>query len=315
MARAPDTPDLAAKLGILLDRLNWSRGQLAQRVGVDKSVAQRWVGGQVQPGEASLVALTSAIAQALPGFGRAEWRLPLPAFAARYAPAPAHAPPASPLAALFPRSAAAAPTAEVAAARYGGLWLLLHASVHVADQPAVIGYLAAIAPREGCLWVEAEGSIQGTWRAAGPALPLHRLLYLMLEDRVQGDSLAFAVLTGVTAGRAMVLDGIGSSAGSSLRGPAVATRMVGIRLDDAPDPPWRAEALRRLVRHNAQGIARLLPPALAARFRLGPSDAPRAMVLAVPAAASLACDAEEIAQGLAPEAGEALAFGRMLCGL
>lgn len=314
MPRAPDIPDFAAKLGILLDRLNWSRGQVAQRVGVDKSVAQRWVGGQVQPGEASLVALTAAVAQALPEFGRADWRLPLPRFAERFAPAQA-VPALSPLAALFPRSVAAGPSPEAAATRYGGLWLLLHASVHVPDRPSVVGYLASIVPRGNALWVEAEGSLQGTWRAAGPALPLHRLLYLMLEDQVQGDSLAFAVLTGVTEGRAMVLDGIGSSAGSSLRGPAVATRMLAIRLDEAPDPPWRAEALRRLVRHNARGIAGQMPEPLAARFRLAHAEAPRAMVLAVPAEASLACDAEEIAQDLAPESATALDFARRLCGL
>jgi transcriptional regulator with XRE-family HTH domain len=313
MARAPEIAEFAAKLGLLLDRLNWSRAQLAQRAGVDKSVAQRWVGGQVQPGEASLVALTKAVAAALPDFARPDWRLPLEDFAARFAPHRSAA--AEPAAALFPRLAAAAPPIENAAARYGGFWLVLHASVQTPDQPRVVGYLAGIAPRGGTLWMEVEGSVQGTWRGAGPCFALHRLLYLALEESGQGDSMAFAVLTGVLQGRAMVLDGVGSSAASSLRGPAVATRMVALRLADEAAPAWRGEALRTLVRHNAPGLGAMLPETVAARFRHGPFAAPRAMVLAVNAEASLACDAEEIAQGLAPEGEAALAAARRICGL
>ncbi len=313
MARAPEIADFAAKLGLLLDRLNWSRAQLAQRAGVDKSVAQRWVGGQVQPGQASLVALTAAIGASLPDFTRPDWRLPLEAFATRFAPQRAAS--AEPAAALFPRVAGAAAPAPNAASRYGGFWLVLHASVQTPEQPRIVGYLAGIAPRGGTLWMEVEGSVQGTWRGAGPCFALHRLLYLTLEEAGQGDSMAFAVLTGVLQGRAMVLDGVGSSAASSLRGPAVATRMVALRLDDDPAPPWREEALRQLVRHNAKGLGPLLPASVAARFVHGPFPAPRAMVMAVSAESSLACDAEEIAQGLAPDGAAALAAGRAICGL
>jgi transcriptional regulator with XRE-family HTH domain len=313
MARAPEIGDFAAKLGLLLDRLNWSRAQLAQRAGVDKSVAQRWVGGQVQPGEASLVALTAAIAANLPDFARPDWRLPLEAFAARFAPQRAAS--AEPAAALFPRVAGAAPPIAQAASRYGGFWLVLHASVQSPEQPRIVGYLAGIAGRGGTLWMEVEGSVQGTWRGAGPCFALHRLLYLALEEAGQGDSMAFAVLTGVLQGRAMVLDGVGSSAASSLRGPAVATRMVALRLDDAAAPPWRGEALRQLVRRNAKGLGALLPEGVAARFVHGPMAAPRAMVMAVSAESSLACDAEEIAQGLAPDGAAALAAARAICGL
>jgi transcriptional regulator with XRE-family HTH domain len=310
MARASNISDFGAKLTILLDRLNWSRGQLAQRAGVDKSVAQRWVRGQVQPGEANLVSLTAAVRGHLPEFGRPDWRLPLDRFAERFGPSEA-----TPMAALFARTAAAVVPIADATARYGGFWLLLHTSVQTTDDPRIVGYLASIAPRGGMLWMEVQGSVTGTWRAAGPVFPIHRLVYLILEDGAQGDSFAFAVLHGVAEGRAMVLDGIGSSAASSLRGPASATRLIALRLDDHPDPPWRGHAMRRLVRHNAGSLARILPAALAARFSLAPVGAASAARMLVTAETSLSCDAEDVASGLAPEAAEALAAGRALCGL
>lgn len=304
MRQATEIPDFADKIGILLERLNWSRSGLAQRVGVDKSVSQRWVSGKIQPGAASLVALTTAIAEVLPGFTRADWRLPLPVFATRYArgmeaPAPA----------LLPRLAGAGADG---AARYGGLWLLVHASVQTPEQPGIVGYLASIAPRDGVLWLAAQGGLHGTWRADGPLIALHHLLYMILEDEVQGDSLAFGVLNGVTTGRAMVIDGIGSSSASSLRGPVAATRLIGLRLDDAPDPAWKAEALRRLAWENGRGLAQVLPASLVGQFVMGPTAQQRAMVLTVGMGSSLACDADAIARGLAPDAAAAIAAARAL---
>lgn len=303
-ARPPVVTDFAAKLGRLLDALNWSRAELARRAGVDKSVALRWAAGSVVPGESSLVALTTAIREVLPGFARADWRLPEAEFAARLRPPPpATATPAFP----FPRAAGAD---AASAARYGGTWLLLHASVQSRDRLAVVGHLASVAPRDGIAWMRASGSVQGTRRAEGPICPMHRLLHVVLEEA--GESMAFCVLWGSIAGKAMVLDGIASSAASSRRGPAVATRMIGLRLGDDPDPHWFGAALLRLARLNAQDLAARLPPGLAARFVQSAPLGKRPMVMAVPAEATLACDAEEIAAGLAPDGAVAIAAARRL---
>jgi transcriptional regulator with XRE-family HTH domain len=316
MRRAPEIIDFAAKLNLVLDQLNWSRAHLAQRVGVDKSVAQRWATGVITPTEASLTALTDAVRQAVPDFTRADWRLSLEGFARRLGtmpPSPRHADLGS---GLFPRATTMVGAAfEALVQRYAGSWLLLHASVQAQGAPEAIGYLASIAPRGNLLWMEVEGSLQGTWRAEGPVFPLHRLVYLMLEDKVHGDSLAFGVLTGVNDGRAMILDGVASSASSSLRGPAAATRMIGLRLGEEPNPAWREAAMRRLVRQNAAGLMARMPSRLADCFRLGPLATPQPMTLAVSAAASLACDETEVALGLAPESADALAYARDLCGV
>jgi transcriptional regulator with XRE-family HTH domain len=309
MRPSTEIQDFAEKIGVLLDCLNWSRAALAQRVGVDKSVAQRWVAGKIQPGASSLVALTAAIAEVLPGFTRADWRLPLPAFVARYARATA-APAAAGWTLL--QGLAGNKAGAAGAASYGGLWLLLHASVQAPEQPRIIGYLASIAERDGALRLAAQGGLHGTWRAEGPLIAVHHMLYMILEDEVQGDSLAFGVLNGVTTGRAMVMDGIGSSSASSLRGPVTATRLIGLRLDDAPEPAWMAEALRRLAWENARGFAHGLPPSLTGQFVMGPTERERAMVLTVGAERSLACDAEAIARGMAPDAAAAVAAVRAM---
>lgn len=315
MAKPPCIEDFTRKLALVLDRLSWSRGQLALKAGVDKSVALRWASGAVMPGEASLVALTASIREQVPDFSRADWMLPIPRFAARLDPG-GKTPPGREAAALFP-SAFAATSRHIGdfATRYGGLWLLLHASVHATERLGVVGYLAEVTTRQGMLWMEAEGGVLGTWQAGGPVFPQHRLLYVALEEGVGGDSLAFCVLWGVGAGKAMVLDGIASSAGSSLRGPAVATRMIALRLDDGIDPPWREEATRRLARLNAEGFARHLPPVITGRLQQSAPLGPRPMVMAVDARDSLACDDAEIAQGLAPGAAAAIAAARHVLGV
>lgn len=317
MQRVVSDSEFAARLTLLLDRLNWSRAQLARKAGVDKSVAQRWVAGKVVPSEANLGALTAAIQAELPGFTRAHWRIAPQEIAVQFGLAPpARDTPARPAALLFPRIAASTPeTLDMDAARYAGTWLLLHASVQPREAAAVVGYLAEIAPRDGMLWMSATGSVGGTWRAEGPVFARHRHLYLALEDVVQGDSLAFAVLDGVTQGRAMVLDGIGTSCASSLRGPVSSTRLVALRLDGGHRVPAREEVLRRLARLNGEGLAQRLPEALAACFRHPETTANRSQVLLVPAERSLACSDADLADGLAPVATTVLAAIQEVLGL
>jgi transcriptional regulator with XRE-family HTH domain len=76
--------EFTRKLGIALKALNLSRARLAQRVGVDKSVASRWASGASVPAEHNLIALTQALAGLKPGFARADWDLDVEAFAAGF---------------------------------------------------------------------------------------------------------------------------------------------------------------------------------------------------------------------------------------
>ena len=83
MPKSVDVEDFAAKLALLAKRLNWSRAKLAQQVGVDKSLAARWLNGNSRPTGNSLMQLTSAVAQAIDGFTAADWDLSAEQFSRR----------------------------------------------------------------------------------------------------------------------------------------------------------------------------------------------------------------------------------------
>ena len=90
MPKAVEIDQFATKLGFVCRRLNWSRGKLALRVGVDKSLASRWLAGSNKPTRNSLMRLNQVLAEAVPGFTRADWdRDPTDFFARCQAPSPA----------------------------------------------------------------------------------------------------------------------------------------------------------------------------------------------------------------------------------
>jgi transcriptional regulator with XRE-family HTH domain len=83
MPKSVDVEDFAAKLALIAKRLNWSRTKLAQQIGVDKSLAARWLGGKSRPSGNSLMQVTAAVAQAIDGFAATDWDLPVEPFARR----------------------------------------------------------------------------------------------------------------------------------------------------------------------------------------------------------------------------------------
>lgn len=76
MPKAVEIEAFAAKLELVCKRLNWSRGRLAQQVGIDKSLVGRWLGGGSRPTGNTLMRLNEAVARALPDFSAALWDLP-----------------------------------------------------------------------------------------------------------------------------------------------------------------------------------------------------------------------------------------------
>jgi transcriptional regulator with XRE-family HTH domain len=83
MPKSVDVEDFSAKLALVAKRLNWSRAKLAQQVGVDKSLAARWLNGNSRPTGNSLMLLTAAVAQMVDGFTAADWDLTPGRFASR----------------------------------------------------------------------------------------------------------------------------------------------------------------------------------------------------------------------------------------
>jgi len=75
--------DFREKLQHVLRVANLSRTRLSKLVGVDKSVASRWVSGATQPTDANLDALTRSLNSELPALRLSDWSLPLAAFKCR----------------------------------------------------------------------------------------------------------------------------------------------------------------------------------------------------------------------------------------
>ena len=123
MPKSVDVEDFSAKLALVAKRLNWSRAKLAQQVGVDKSLAARWLNGNSRPTGNSLMLLTAAVAKMVDGFTAADWDLTPGQFARRLgikaAPRPALDAPAAGRLAL---SGLRNPPDPTWGAAYAGLW-------------------------------------------------------------------------------------------------------------------------------------------------------------------------------------------------
>jgi hypothetical protein len=63
----------AAHLALVLKSLAISRGQLALRLSIDKSLVSRWLSGATIPNEHNLTRLTLLIAEHIPGFTMFDW--------------------------------------------------------------------------------------------------------------------------------------------------------------------------------------------------------------------------------------------------
>src|SRR4051812_46659321 len=72
MPKSVDVEDFSAKLALVAKRLNWSRAKLAQQVGVDQSLAARWLNGNSRPTGNSITRLSAAVAQMVDGFAAAD---------------------------------------------------------------------------------------------------------------------------------------------------------------------------------------------------------------------------------------------------
>ena len=84
MPKAVAIEDFTAKLRLVCKHLNWSRARLAQQIGMDKSLAGRWLAGTSRPTGNSLMRLNDALARALPGFTGAIWDMAAADLARRF---------------------------------------------------------------------------------------------------------------------------------------------------------------------------------------------------------------------------------------
>lgn len=203
----------AQRLDLVLKALSMSRARLAADLGIDKSLAGRWVSGAVQPSAYNLERLTVLVAGRCPGFTMLDWDRDLDALADQLGVLPTGAPPAPPPAvreALLPPlpyglvELAKRETRRRGAA-YEGRWKATRLSSSGALRFMVEHAL-----------IRCDGDtlafrhFGGGWEVRGWLLVLSVQLYGVICD-ASDDSLGFYVLNGVTSSRATCIDGIFST--------------------------------------------------------------------------------------------------------
>ncbi|TRW16757.1 helix-turn-helix domain-containing protein [Glacieibacterium frigidum] len=257
----------AQRLDLVLKALSMSRARLAADLGIDKSLAGRWVSGAVQPSAYNLERLTVLVAGRCPGFTMLDWDRDLDALADQLGVAPAGAPAAPPPAvreALLPPlpyglvELAKRETRRRGSA-YEGRWKATRLSSSGALRFMVEHAL-----------IRCDGDtlafrhFGGGWEVRGWLLVLSVQLYGVICDATD-DSLGFYVLNGVTSARATCIDGIFSTVCADRNltpnSQVVVFERVGDLADD--DDAWAAAHIARSAVVPAEQIPERVRAAVA----------------------------------------------------
>jgi hypothetical protein len=229
MPKSADVEDFAAKLALLTKRLNWSRAKLAQQVGVDKSLAARWLNGNSRPTGNSLMLLTTAVAQSVEGFTAADWDLAREQFARRLGiePGAAHAASSGP---TINRAALIGlrnpPPASTWGAAYVGLWAGFYQSL--TNRGVARLCAAELAVEDDRLRFDLT---EGFFLCEGSAIATHTHLHAICEIKPLDNHLLFFTLNAAhDLAEVAVIDGLISGVGPDHT--PVASPLLLFRIDD-----------------------------------------------------------------------------------
>ncbi len=261
----------ANRLELVLKALSMSRARLAADLGIDKSLAGRWVSGAVQPSAYNLERLTGLIAGRCPGFTMLDWDRDLAALADRLGVEPAEANGGAPPIPPVDRRQAPLPPLpygliELArretrrrGAAYEGRWKATRLS-----SSGALRYMVEHAI------IRCDGDMLdfrhfgGGWEVRGWLLVLSVQLYGVICD-ASDDSMGFYVLNGVTAARANCIDGIFSTVcadrGLTPNAQVVVFERCGELGDD--DEEWVAGHIARSVVTAPEEISERVRAAIA----------------------------------------------------
>jgi len=248
----------SAKLELTLKILSMSRSQLAADLGVDKSVAGRWVSGAVKPSAHNLSQLTALVARRVPGFSTLDWDRDLQGLAERLgaedAPKIAKAPMGLSLECL-PQVLA---TTALRGAAYEGVFRSTR--LHARDPSFVIH-------DHGVIRRDANGLLRLTMGTAGVMtdgwmLPMHNQLFCIGNERATGSPV-FGIFHGTGGLKADVLDGLTLTSIHDAGRTPTASTIVFRRVADLSDDPAHEEALfQRLIADNPLEPIEAIDPGL-----------------------------------------------------
>jgi transcriptional regulator with XRE-family HTH domain len=240
--------DFPHRLDLALKALCISRGALAARLEVNKSVVSRWLKGVNGPTQHNLAKLTELLAARSPGFTMLDWEGDIDGMAERLGLGPTRTGAPSPQALGIPPDWLPARLLEEAVATtrargdaYEGFWRTTRPAISPAGR--FIHDRVLIRKNAGGLLTFRLGVID--MRFEGWALPTQTQLVATGVDAETGVFI-FVILNAVLRNRADVLDGLSMtcqrSAGGSAVAEAVLLERTGFLSDDpaADDARWEA---------------------------------------------------------------------------
>lgn len=255
MPKSVDIEDFSAKLGLVIRRLDWSRSKLAQQVGIDKSLAGRWLRGDSQPTSQSLARLTAAMADGISGLISGDWELPLDQFARRIGIEP----PVPSAGNGRERRLRLEGLRSVSPAEWGKPYLGLWAGFcqgFTNKNRVRVGAVEFFINDLGLRCRATEGNFLGE----GPALATRAQLQCLFDVGPYHDHVAFCMFNAVHGPRAAIIDGLFCTGNAA--GTPTASSTVLFRIDEEPcnavaaDMSSLAAAIRQLNEHIITEVAR-----------------------------------------------------------
>ena len=272
--------DIADKLEMAMKALSLSRAGLAAAIGVDKSVAGRWVSGKVRPSAHNLAKISRLIATHYPGFTMLDWERDIDGFAEAIGlkKTEQSAMGARTLWPLLPENLAreSAYAAIERTKAYEGFWRTTRPS---SDLPGQFLHDVAMVRRDADGFLTFKSGVEGFFYE-GTTIMIQQQLYYFAADDAFG-AVSIGIFNGVSRQRADVVDGVLLTTLRDAGGSPTASGIVMHRIDDlSDDAEADEEKFKQLVKnqklvadadsvdpeiaehlhnaHNAPGLLRML---------------------------------------------------------
>ena len=242
--------DFAEKLDLAMKKLSLSRAGLAAAVGVDKSVAGRWVAGKVKPSANNLAKISRIVAKEVPGFTMLDWEREPREFARLFgAQANMNGFGDGTIWPLLPPKLAeeARHAASENTKAYEGIWRTTRPS---SDLPGKFLHDIAYVRRNADGLLEFKSGVEGVYYS-GTAVMIHQQLYYFAADDSFG-AISMGIFNGVLRQRADVVDGVLLSTLRDAGASPISSGIVMHRLTDLTGDPSADDAkFREYVSNQA----------------------------------------------------------------
>jgi len=240
--------EIAEKLEYAMKALSLSRAGLAAAIGVDKSVAGRWVSGKVNPSSHNLAKISRLIAEHYPDFSMLSWESELDDFAAIFGAKQTSSGDkgTGTLWPLLPENLAreAAHAATDRTKAYEGFWRTTRPS---SDLPGQFLHDVALVRRNADGFLEFESGVEGFFYR-GTAIMIQKQLYYFAADDAFG-AVSMGIFNGVAGKRAEIIDGVLLTTLRDAGASPTSSSIIMQRIDDLSDDPSGDDAkFRELVK-------------------------------------------------------------------